>query len=171
MDFMFTLACGGCAGVNLETGINQFDRISSYSPLKGDAASGYSVGPDYYGMLAFSQAGPGRIVGVDFDAEGLDFSVYAVEKDGGALTVSVIHKEPSQGVRIRVRAGDHFSRAKASWLRGPRLESVDGISFEGSEINGEGVWRLASLERIAVRAGECELAVPAGSAVVLRFGS
>jgi hypothetical protein len=169
MDFMFTLACGGAAGVNIETGINQLDRISSYSPLRGDSWSGYSAGPDYYGMLAFAQAIPGELVAVDFGAPALDLSVYAVEKDGGILTLSIINKEPAQAVHVRIRAGERFSHARGARLKASRLDSQDGITFSGSAIGADGSWQSAAVEKVAVRSGYCELAVPAASAVVLTF--
>jgi hypothetical protein len=167
MDFMFTLARGGSAGVNIETGINQFDRISSYSPLRGDASSGYSVGPDYYGMLAFAQVAPGRMVAVDYDAAGAELTAYAVEKVGGTLTVSVINKEPAQDVSVRIQGIGRGKHAKASWLRAPRLDSTDGVTFCGASIAEDGSWRPRSTERVNVRGGECEVLVPAASAVSL----
>jgi hypothetical protein len=169
MDFMFTLACAGSAGVNIETGINQLDRISSYSPLRGDASSGYSVGPDYYGMLAFAQAAPGKLVAIDYDASGLDVTAYAVEKDRGTLAVSIINKEPSLEFRAHIRLDSHASHAGASWLRAPRLESTDGITLSGSAIKADGTWKPATLETVKVRTGECELPVPPATAVVLIF--
>jgi hypothetical protein len=33
LDFMFTLALAGCAGVNMETGVDQLGFISYYSPM------------------------------------------------------------------------------------------------------------------------------------------
>jgi hypothetical protein len=38
LDFMFALASTGCAGVNMETGVNQRGFISSYSPI-GDTGT------------------------------------------------------------------------------------------------------------------------------------
>ena len=42
LDYMFTLAQYGCAGVNTETGVNQLDFISSYSPI-GDDEHGHHL--------------------------------------------------------------------------------------------------------------------------------
>jgi hypothetical protein len=36
LDFMLFLAANGCAGVNIETGVNQLGFISSYSPIGED---------------------------------------------------------------------------------------------------------------------------------------
>ena len=134
MDFMFTLASAQAGGVNIETGINQLDFISSYSPLRGDASTGYSVGPDYYGMLAFAQASPGRLTAVDCDAGGLELTAYAVVRDDGALSLSILNKEAAQDAQVSVQVGGPVAHARAVWLRAPGLESRDGVSLGGASL-------------------------------------
>src|SRR5579864_8409648 len=68
LDFMFVLASAGCAGVNMETGVNQRGFISSYSPIGDDEQGHYWATPEYDGMLAFAQSGAGRIIGSAIDA-------------------------------------------------------------------------------------------------------
>jgi hypothetical protein len=170
MDFMFTLAAASAGGVNIETGINQLDFVSSYSPLRGDVSSGYSVGPDYYGMLAFAQATPGTMVAADFDAAGLELTAYAVMRGNGELTLSILNKEPAQDAQVSVQVGNRFAHAHALWLRAPRLESKDGVTLGGAPLGADGSWKQKELERLTVQTGSCELPVPAARAVVLTFG-
>ena len=169
MDFMFTVASAQAGGVNIETGINQLDFISSYSPLRGDASAGYSVGPDYYGMLAFAQAAPGKLTAVDCDAGGLQLTAYAVVGDDGALRLSIINKEPAQDAQVSVRAGGPVAHTRALWLRAPALESKDQVTLGGASLSADGMWNPKPAEGLRVRAGKCELQVPAASAVVLTF--
>jgi hypothetical protein len=169
MDFMFTLAAANAGGVNIQTGINQLDFVSSYSPLRGDVSSGYSVGPDYYGMLAFAQATPGKMVAVDFDAAGLELTAYAVIHESGELTLAILNKESSQDAHLSLRAGSRFTRARALWLRAPRLESKDGVTLGGASIAVDGSWKPKAYEQPAVKSGTCELPVPAASGVILTF--
>lgn len=56
LDFMLLLAVNGCAGVNIETGINQLGFVSSYSPVQDDGKGNNRAGIPYYGMLAFATA-------------------------------------------------------------------------------------------------------------------
>lgn len=49
LDYTFTLATYGCSGVNLETGVNQLDFISSYSPIANDESGYPTATPEYYG--------------------------------------------------------------------------------------------------------------------------
>jgi hypothetical protein len=68
LDYMFMLAANGCSGVNMETGVNHRDFISSYSPIGDDEHGHYTAKPEYYGMLAFSLGGKGRLLKTEMDA-------------------------------------------------------------------------------------------------------
>ena len=59
LDYMLLLAQNGCAGVNIETGVNQLGFISPYSPIQDDLHGLNSAGVPYYGMLAFAEAHKG----------------------------------------------------------------------------------------------------------------
>jgi hypothetical protein len=169
LDFMYTLASNHAAGLNIETGINQLDFISSYSPLKGDAATGYSVGADYYGMLAFAQAGLGNLVAADYAAAGLELTAYAVTQNSGDVTVTVLNKEPSRDIHLSIQIGPHYTHARALWLRAPHLDSKDGVTLGGASVAADGSWKPKPPEKLPVRAGKCEFLLPAASAVVLTF--
>ena len=103
LDFMFILASAGCAGVNMETGVNQRGFISSYSPIGDDEQGHYWAAPEYYGMLAFAQSGAGRIIGSTVDAGNKNISAYATQvKTRTVLTL--ISKEPSSDAALRYTA-------------------------------------------------------------------
>ena len=56
LNTMLLLAQFGCAGVNMETGVNQLGFVSSYSPIQDDGRGVNFAGVPYYGMLAFATA-------------------------------------------------------------------------------------------------------------------
>ena len=93
LDFMWTLAYGGAAGVNMQTGVNHLDFVSYYSAIRNDANGAVSIGPEYYGMLAFAQAGKGERIALDYDADGMNLTAYAVLGDHGHLMVTLINKD------------------------------------------------------------------------------
>src|SRR6185312_6890938 len=93
LDFMFDLASAGCAGVNIETGVNQLGFVSSYSPIGADEHGTYSAKPEYYGMLAFAQASRGQLVAVDCDAAGVNLTAHAVIHNGRRLSLTIINKD------------------------------------------------------------------------------
>ncbi len=79
LDFMFTVASTGCAGINIETGVNQRGFISSYSPIGDDEHRHYTATPEFYGMLAFAQAGKGYLTA----KPNWVFSLYHYQKPTG----------------------------------------------------------------------------------------
>ncbi len=102
LDFMFALASAGCAGVNMETGINQLGFISHYSPIGDDEHGHYWAAPEYYGMLAFAQAGMGRIVDCSIEAGGKNISAYATQPDPKHIVVTFINKEPGYDADVMI---------------------------------------------------------------------
>ena len=41
LDYLLVLASYGCAGVNMETGVNHLGKISYYSPISDDLNGNY----------------------------------------------------------------------------------------------------------------------------------
>ena len=104
LDFMFTLASAGCAGVNMETGVNQRGFISSYSPIGDDEQAHYWAAPEYYGMLAFAQSGVGRLIGSTIDAGDRNVKAYATQPGRDRIVVTLINKEASYDAMIVIEA-------------------------------------------------------------------
>ena len=46
LDYLFVLAGYGCAGVNMETGVNHLGRVSKYTPITGTPPGPYAPAPD-----------------------------------------------------------------------------------------------------------------------------
>src|SRR5580704_952909 len=125
LDFMWTLAYGGAAGVNMQTGVNHLDFGSYYSPIRNDPNGAVSIGPEYYGMLAFAQAGKGERIALDYDADGMNLTAYAVLGDHGHLMVTLINKDRNAGADITMTTGRTFQTATACRPQGIALDSAD----------------------------------------------
>jgi hypothetical protein len=82
--------------------MNHRDLISSYSPIGDDEHGHYSAKPEYYGMLAFSLGGKGRLVKVEMDAAAPGVKAYA------ALTVSGM---PGSRAVYRCEVGHYAGRS------------------------------------------------------------
>src|ERR1019366_2746934 len=132
LDYMFTLAANGCSGVNMETGVNHRDFISSYSPIGDDEHRHYSAKPEYYGMLAFSLGGQGELLKVEMDAAPADVKAYATQPDKGALTLTLINKRAAPAA-VTVN-GVPGSRAAVIRLSGPSVDAKSGITLGGAEV-------------------------------------
>jgi hypothetical protein len=169
LDYMFTLAANGCAGVNMETGVNQLEFISSYSPIGDDEHGHYSAKPEYYGMLAFSLAGKGQLVTTEIDADSPEIKAYATQPGRGALAVTLINKSAGAPL-ITVNLGEHTKAKQASLIRlsGPAIDSKTGIKLGGAEVTSDGTWKAVSTEVLRVKSGQLAITLPPFSAAVVQ---
>src|SRR5665213_2949040 len=163
LDYMFTLAAGGCAGVNMETGVHHRDFLSSYSPIGDDEHGRYSAKPEYYGMLAFSLAARGRMLTVEMNPGLPEMKAYATQPRQGSLAVTLINKG-SAPIDIECHAPGR--RASAVRLTGPSIDSKTGVTLGGAEVDAAGVWKPRP-EVLRVRNGEFSLTLPAFSAAIV----
>ncbi|WP_158750362.1 glycosyl hydrolase family 79 C-terminal domain-containing protein [Acidobacterium sp. S8] len=171
LDYMFTLASAGAAGVNLETGINQLNFISSYSPIGDNGHGIYTASPPYYGMLAFAQAAKGQLAALKYETSGVNFRAYATVASSGRSTVTIINKDHSQDTHILLTTSTPFRRARVLRLTAPSLESKDSIQLGNASVSPDGTWRSASEEIAKFDHQGWSVPVPAGSAAVVQFES
>jgi len=171
LDFMFTLASASCAGVNLETGVNQLGFISSYSPIGDDERGSYFAAPEYYGMLAFAQAVVGRIIGCTFETKGRNIKAYATLQDANRLVLTLINKEPADDVRVVLDRSlcSRFRSASVMRLRGPSMESNSGVTLAGSAVSADGIWKPMRLEEFSLASPQPKLGLPRASAAILHI--
>ena len=168
LDYMFTLAANGCTGVNMETGVNQLDFVSSYSPIGDDEHGHYTARPEYYGMLAFARAGRGELLGVEMDGAAPELKAYATEVGRNALAVTLINKG-GRGWSVQIDAGGQGREASVLRLSGPAVDAKSGVTLGGSEVTPGGIWKPARLEKAPVRNGRLEIEVPAASSAVVEM--
>jgi hypothetical protein len=169
LDFMFTLAATGCAGVNMETGVNQRGFISSYSPIGDDEQAHYWAAPEYYGMLAFAQSGAGRMIGSRFDAGDRNVKTYATQPGRDRVVVTLINKEPSYDAMMVIEAGASASFRRGSLVRllGPALERKSGVTLGGTAVSSAGLWKPAQIEEVSKTRDKWQVCVPAASAAIV----
>ena len=170
LDYMFTLAANGCAGVNMETGVNHLDFISSYSPIGDDEHGHYSAKPEYYGMLAFSLAGKGQLLAVETSANSLDIKAYATQLVKTSLTLTLINKGAAAATSA-CNFGEHVKAKQASLVRlaSPAIDAKTGITLGGAEVTPGGTWKAAKSEPVRVRSGQLTVTLPPFSAAVVQL--
>jgi len=167
LSFMYTLAAGGCGGVNMETGVNQLGFISSYSPIGDDEHGHYTAAPEYYGMLAFAQGGKSRLFGCDLVAGGVNLEAFATQPGGDQMVVTLIHKGGAPDALVNFEGAGAFKKASVLRLSGPSLESRTGVRLGGAELTPTGEWHPTQVEELRVKAGKVLVRVPAASAAVV----
>jgi hypothetical protein len=171
LDFMWVLASGGAAGVNMETGVNQLDFVSYYSPIPNDAKGNASVAPEYYGMLAFAQGSQGEGVALDCDTGGVNLTAYAAVDDRGRLAVTLINKDQNADANIAISSDRSLQQATALRLRGRALDSASDVTLGGSVVTADGRWKPADVETVKAAGGVCNIHVPAASAAVVTWSA
>jgi hypothetical protein len=169
LDFMFTLASAGCAGVNMETGVNQLGFISSYSAIGDDEQGHYWAASEYYGMLGFAQSGAGRIIGSTIDAGGRNIKAHATQPAKNCIVLTLINKEPSCDAIVVVDAGASASFRRGSIVRlsGPSLESKSGITLGGAGVSPGGLWRPTRIEEVSRTRRRLQIRLPAASSAIV----
>jgi len=169
LDFMLILASAGCAGVNMETGVNQRGFISSYSPIGDDEQGHYWAAPEYYGMLAFAQAGKGRIIGSSIDAGNRNITAYATQPAKDRTVLTLINKEPSSDATVLIDAGSSLPFRIGSLVRlsGPSMESKSGTTLGGASVSPTGSWKPTLSEEVGTSRGAMQVRLPAASAAIV----
>lgn len=174
LDYCFSLAHHEAAGINLENGINQFGRVSCYSPIYNDEQGAYTARPLYYAMRAFSLAGVGQRLALQSEVSGINLKSYAVRNRHGRIWVTLINKDPAQTAEVTISSSQSIPPASAIRLTAPSLDSKTGVTLGGAAISNEagkeGEWKAAERERLRATGGNLRLQVPAASAALMEMG-
>ena len=167
LDYMLKLAWAGASGINLETGVNQLGFISSYSPLGDDEHGSYSATPEYYGMLAFAQIGPG----VKLDAAYIDgnLTVYPVAHDDDQLAVVIVNKDESMDAAVTINANRQFQDGHVLRLGAQSLAAKQGITLGNSSVSSDGAWKSGQIPEFKTQDREATVRVPAASAAIVKL--
>jgi len=170
LDTMLMLAAHGCDGVNMETDINQNAKISDYSPIYREEATGrLIVRPEYYGMLAFSIAGVGDLLKTSVSKTEVNVKAYATKNSKGELWVTVVNKDLSKPAKVELAVPASYSMSDCFRLTAPSVESRDQVTLAGAEVSAEGTWKPAQTEAVPVKNGNTHFKVPATSAALIRL--
>lgn len=163
LNYMLLLAQSGCAGVNLETGVNQLGFLSWYSPIRNDPNGIVTVGAPYYGMLAFAAAGVEGADILPLEPESPHITAYAVGDRARKPAAVILNWSEMEPARISLaKLGLHA--AQVLRLEAPSLLSKDGVTLGGAAVDEQGRWSPRRAEFVH---GD-ELRLDPASAVVVR---
>lgn len=170
LDYMHWWAARGLSGVNFHN--NQWLKTDTFY---FDKTTGeYRIHPKAYGIRAFDLGSHGWTKSVAVgNRDNLNLTAYAAG-DQTNLCITVINKE--HGVARRdanvTIALAHFSlkNAKAMFLTAPNNDAsaTNGIALGGASIGNHGAWR-GKWTALSITSGQCNLIVPATSAVVVNL--
>ena len=169
LDYLYVLATHGCAGVNLETDVNQLGWISHYSPIVHDPTGRCQARPEYYAMLAFAQAAPAELLPLQLDTPGVNLSAYATRSRTGRISVTLINRDLDHDAAVTLSGPVGATAAEALWLRAPSPAFRDDVTFAGGSVQPDGTWAPGPRVEVTAKDGRWEIQVPRSAAVVLRW--
>jgi hypothetical protein len=165
LDYMLLLEQYGCAGVNIETGVNQLGFISRYSPIQDDGYGLNSAGVPYYGMLAFVEAHRGctEAMQIEVPESTAGVTAYGLGTEGKVRCAVLVNRGESDHQLSLAGLGlDHHVTAMR--LLAPAPDSKTGVTFAGASVDASGKWKASKVER----GTGTSIALPRMSAVVVR---
>jgi hypothetical protein len=148
LEVMLRLAQMGCAGVNLETGVNQLGFVSSYSPIQDDGKGLNSAGAPYYGMLAFATAFAGchQMFPVEAELKNESVSSSALGSRGRPHHFVIVNRSSTD---IRCSLGQAgMEQAQVLRLEAPSAGSTTGMTLGHAAVDEMGRWKPKSQERV-----------------------
>ncbi len=156
LDYLFVLAEHGCAGVNMETGVNHLGWISHYTPISDDLKGNYGKAPEYYGLQAFARMPKGDVLAVDCQGGGINLTAHAAHK-GNELCVAVINKDLSQTANVVITTGGMTRATRVMRLHARSVTATADIVFAEASKGGAHVPKMDNAARIDVPAASAML--------------
>jgi hypothetical protein len=169
LDYMFTLAQEGYSNVDLYGGLSS---CTYYSPLC-EVNNIATPQPLYYAMLAFHAAAGsgGTVVPVNFSTS-QNVTSYAILRNDGDLSVTIINKDPSVPITAQISPGGIYTfGASVERLSAPSLLATSTVTFGGSFVNASGIWQASSTETAIASSSFYDVSVPAASAAIVVFNN
>jgi hypothetical protein len=169
LDYLFALAAHGCAGVNLETDLNQLGFISHYSPIVHDSTGVCSVRAEYYGMLAFARAGTGDLLKTRLEKTEANLMAYATKDEAGVLRIVLVNKDLARDATIEAALPAGYNAASAVRLAASFPESTEHATFAGAEVTADGEWTPNAPEKLTVADRKVTITILHASALVVEL--
>ena len=165
LEFCFTLAENGAAGVNFHGGWEG----PGYSPIAtDDNGRVVEVRPVFYGMLLFSMMAHGSLLTAHATGTATALSTYAVAETDGSLDIALANNSRSEAVYVNLSLPPGQNSATALMLTSLSLDSTSGVAFAGSEITSQGFWKPTKIYDVPVRASSVSIDVPASTVILVQ---
>jgi hypothetical protein len=164
IDHLFNIALGGGVGANLHGGGNG----TGYTPIADDNGSVVEARPEYYGILLFTLAGPGTLLGTALSAGNLNATAYAVEASDGSLRLVIVNKDATQNLNLTIDCGRSVNSAVLMAMTGPSLSATTGVSIQGASVGVDGTFQPQNPYDLSVSDTHVTCYVDALSAVMIQ---
>jgi hypothetical protein len=163
IDYLFDVALGGATGVNMHGG----GQSPGYTPIADDSGAVIEVRPEYYGMLLFTLAGPGTLLGTQLSAGSVDVTAYALRTASGGLNLIVVNKDALQNLTLTIQTSQSIQTATQQSMTGSSLAATSGVTIQGATVNNDGSFAPASPTTLTPTATGTICYIPALTAALI----
>jgi hypothetical protein len=136
IDHLFTIALSGASGANLHGGGNG----NGYTPIADNKGVIVEAKPEYYGVLLFTMAGKGSLIGTTVTASGLNVTAYTVKSADGTLNIVVVNKEIGRNLQLNIECGQIVNSAHLLAMNGPAIDATSGVTIQGAAVAADGTF-------------------------------
>jgi hypothetical protein len=171
IDYLFTCALGGAAGVNFHGGGNS----AGYTPIADSSGSVVGARPEYYGILLFTLAGTGTLNETNISVGTLNVTAYSVKGSTGGQNVVIVNKDSTQNLQVSMTMPQSMTTATlmvmtqmTSGATAPDLSATSGVTIQGASVQADGTFSPAAAYTLTVSGTQVSFYVPALSAVLVR---
>ncbi len=165
LDYMYTLASAGCAGVNFHGGLTDF----VYTPI-AYSNNLYEAKPIYYGILAFQAGSKGKFIPSVITNNNINLNIYSVIDSTNTIFVTVVNKDTLQNALIQLQAGStNYTSADYITLNADSLTDTVNVSLGSQKVTSNGLCAAYNWQNLTVMSNATQVGVPAGSAAIIRF--
>jgi hypothetical protein len=164
LDFMYTLAQMGVAGVNFHGGTGGY-----YSPILL-SKTGPEPEPLFYGMLCFTLGCQGRFLPISLSTPGgIDpfVTAYAVLTDDGSIAITVVNKDQTYNADFTMHTGSPLTAASYTMLSASALTATSGVTLGGASVKTDGSFAGAKFQSLQCTGDSVRITVPLSSAMVI----
>jgi hypothetical protein len=122
--------------------------------------------PIFYGMMLANQLAGEEMLKVQCDMQGVNATAYASKHNRG-FKVAIFNKDESRALDLSILASPRVQTATAWRMQAPALDSTEGVTLAGAEIEPHAQWSPKTVEPIALEQGIPRIHVPAASAALI----
>lgn len=161
-DYMLQVAQAGYIGVNLHGGGNGL-----YTPIAGDTPQGFTARPVYYGMMLAQHFSGSTMVEANLSAQSdeQNATAFAAKNDSYGWKLAVFNKAAAP-VTVSIGGIPGSRNAPVFLLRGPSIDSRDGVTFGGSAV-GTDSYHPRPQMKLRISHGSGKLELPAYTAAYI----
>jgi hypothetical protein len=170
IDFMYTCAQYGAAGVNFHGGSD-----TNYEAITDTNGIPTGVRPLYYGILMFALAGQGTLYTCNLGAGSLNVSAFAVKTSTG-LNIIINNKDPAQNLEVAVTVPQTVNTATlmvmtqaTSGVSGPNLSALSGVTIQGATVGANASFAPSAAYTLTTAGTQFIAYVPYLSAVLIQI--